>query len=230
MIDDILQPDNDKPTIKKSKNISDTKSRLDSLKQQIAADPIQINTDNLYADPDDFPEGTNTKYIDYDEEKKNFKDVAEQEINNIVKNYVKNEKLLDSHRLKDLKNRDIRKYASLLLLESISQANLIRLQESIDSGDMSKEAFDSVNKAQKEVRDNMTAIDSHLTRCEDYWENYADEYGLENEEDKIVSETTDTSTETQRIILDPSKLNEMIHSQLDKIKQAEIQKNKDDEE
>lgn len=220
MLDDILQPDN-------KNHKTDTKSRLESLKQQIMSDSIKLDTSDLYANPDDFPESTHVKLVDYSEEKENHKQIAEREINNIILTYVKNEKLLNSSRLADLKQRDIRKYSSLLLLEQISESNLIKLQEAIDSGDMSKEAFDSVNKAQKEVRDNILAIEKHLQKCEDYWENYADVYGLENEEDKIISETADTSTETQRIILDPAKLNEMILKQLEAKKNSDIASNED---
>lgn len=208
-LDNILQPAN---MGNNKNNKIDTKKRLESLKEMIQSDPVKLNTDDLVANPLDFPASQMTKYIDYDLQKKNHNEFAEQAISNIIQTYVKDSKLLDSPRLKDLKQTDILKYSRLLLLIQISEGNMLKLQEYIDAGDMSKEMFDSVNKAQQEFRNNMTALDAHLNKCEKYWKDYSELYGLESEEDKIVQESEIKTDDTdKRTIIDMSKLTEHIH-------------------
>lgn len=194
------------------------KSRLKDLKEQLKSDDVQLNTDELYASNDEFPNNhSDEKYIDYVEEGEQHNLFATQVIENIVRTYVKNEKLLDSNRLKDLKQQDILDYANILLLISLAKSNLIKLQESIDSGDMSKEAFDSVNKAAKELRDNMKMKSELLTSCEKYWSNYSEKYGFENEEEKIASESKDTTNEKSTKIVDTNDLIETIRQQQDEM-------------
>ena len=48
----------------------------------------------------------------------------------------------------------------------------MNMKLSQNSGDMMKEMFDSVNKAQQEYRANMTAFDQHIAKCEKYWKEY----------------------------------------------------------
>jgi hypothetical protein len=217
-LDNILQPDNTGDEKKKTKDDS-TKNRLNGLKELLKADPVNLNTGDLLANHADFPASQQAKYIDYVQEKKNHTDFAKQVITNIIETYVKSKKLLDSPRLKDLKQKDIIKYSRLLLLVQISEENLIKLQESIDGGDMSKEMFDSVNKSQKEMRDNMEAEEKHLDKCEKYWSNYASIYGLENSEEKIVQEVeAKDDTTVKRTIIDMSKLSELIQDNLQKEK------------
>lgn len=224
-IDDIFPQDGPSKPAKKTKDDS-TKNRLDGLKEMLKADPIQLNTDSLQANPADFPASQLTKYIDYVQEKKNHTEFALQVITNIIGTYIKSKKLLDSPRLKDLKQKDVIKYSRLLLLVQIAEENLIKLQESIDGGDMSKEMFDSVNKAQKEMRDNMDAEEKHLDKCEQYWSNYALTYGLENSEEKILQESElKDNPDKKTTIVDMSKLAELIQ---DKIKD-EKEKNKSQE-
>ena len=196
------------------------KSKLKDLKEQLESDSVQLNTDELYASQDEFPNNNSEeKYIDYVEENKEHNKFSEQVIDNIVKTYVKNEKLLNSNRLKDLKQQDILDYANILLMISISKSNLIKLQESIDSGDMSKEAFDSVNKAAKELRDNMKMKSDLLSSCEKYWSNYSEKYGFENEEEKIASESTIKDNEKQTKIVDTDKLIETIQKQQEEMRE-----------
>lgn len=203
------------------------KNRLKDLKEQLKSDSIQLNTDNLYASDDEFPTNNvdSEKYIDYTKEQEQHTDFATQTINNIVKTYVKNQKLLDSNRLKDLKQQDILDYSNILLMISISKQNLIKLQESIDGGDMSKEAFDSVNKAAKELRDNMTMKSKLLEKCEKYWDNYSKTYGLENEEEKIASESNKSENTNNTTIINTSNLIEIIKKQEEEIKKNKL-KNK----
>lgn len=240
-IDGLLEPDNlndDKKSEKKSNKIkksstSATQSRLADLKELMKADPVQLDTDNLLPSRNDFPESENIKYIDYDQEKKNHHEFANQAIGNIIKTYIKSENLLDSPRLKDLKQNDVLKYSRLLLMLSISESNMIRLQESIDGGDMSKEMFDSINKAQQEVRSNIKAVDEHLNKCENYWKNYSEMFGFENEEEKIVQETSikdNGEDENKRVIVDMSKLTNIIHERQEQIKKEEEAKKKKEDE
>lgn len=228
-LDDILKPDNINDNQPKNKDKNATKSRLNDLKALLDADPIQLNTDDLDASNADFPGSSMIKFIDYDLEKRNHKEFADQAISNIILTYVKSPKLLDSPRLKDLKKLDVFNYSSLLLTYYISEANLIRVQENIDGGDMSKEMFDSVNKAQQEFRANLSAINTMLEKCEKYWKLYSETYGLENEEEKIIqkSEIKEDNT-VKRTILDMSKLTENIRTIMDSEKEKEKEKNKED--
>lgn len=204
------------------------KSRLKDLKEQLKSDDIQLNTEDLYASPDEFPTSPNNdsdeyaeKYIDYVAEQKKHTEFATQVINNIVTTYVKSPELLNSNRLRDLKQQDILDYSFILLMINIANKNLIKLQELIDSGDMSKEAFDSVTKAAKELRDNMKLKTEHLTKCEKYWDNYSSTYGLGNEEQKIATRVTDKNkeNETKTTIVNPQELIEIIQKQQEQMKQ-----------
>lgn len=230
-IDSILSTENgdeEKSDKKKKAKENSTQNRLEGLKAILIADPLHLDTNNLLANPADFPAPQQTKYIDYMEEKKSHTEFSLQVITNIIENYVKSKQLLDSPRLKDLKQKDVIKYSRLLLLVQISEDNLIKLQESIDGGDMSKEMFDSVNKAQKEMRDNMEAEEKHLDKCEKYWSAYASLYGFENTEEKIVqeSESKDDSVK-KHLIIDMSKLSELIQDNLQKEKDINTQRDKD---
>jgi hypothetical protein len=220
-IDDILKPDNLNNSKKSA--LDTTKSKLANLKELIKSDPVQLNTNDLFPKIGDFPDNSNSiKYIDYIDEMKNHKEFAEQSVNNIVLTYVKSLSLLDSPRLKDLKQNDILKYSRILLMLSISESNLLRLQESIDGGDMSKEMFDSVNKAQQELRANMKVLDEHLNKCESYWKIYAELYGFENEEEKIVKQTEEKIDDAdKRVIVDMSKLTDLIHAKQEQLKKEE---------
>lgn len=212
------------------------KSRLKDLKEQMKSDDIQLNTEDLYASPDEFPTSSNNdsdehieKYIDYVAEQEEHTKFATQVINNIVTTYVKSPELLNSNRLRDLKQQDILDYSFILLMINIANKNLIKLQESIDSGDMSKEAFDSVTKAAKELRDNMKLKTEHLTKCEKYWDNYSSTYGLGNEEQKIATKVTDKNkeNETKTSIVNPLELIETIQKQQEQMKQN-LKDNKQD--
>lgn len=208
--------------------VNNTKSRLNDLKEQLKADPVQLDTSDITADISAFPDANQTiKYIDYDDEKKNHKEFAEQSITNIITTYVKSEKLLNSPRLKDLKQTDIIKYSRLLLMVEIAESNLIKLQESIDGGDMSKDMFMSVKQASMELRDCMNSIEKHLDKCEKYWSNYSIAFGLSNDEEKIIAESSEKSTDDKRTILNISELTNNIHDILAKQKEKEKQNNKE---
>lgn len=213
----------------------DYKNRLRDLKEQLNSSDLQLNTDDLYASNDEFPNNNDHKnddefkYIDYLKEQKSHTEFATQVINNIVTTYIKNTELLNSSRLKDLKQQDILDYSYTLLMINIANKNLIKLQESIDSGDMSKEAFDSVQKAAKEMRENIKLKSEHLSKCEKYWDNYSKNYGLGNEEEKIVTEDSDKKNKDkeQVKIIDPVALIETIKKQQEDMKEA-LKKNKKD--
>jgi len=192
------------------KQLSDLKAMLDSGKQ--------LDTSDLIADNDLFNDRKNKddnnddqpvqKYIDYDSVKLELNSESTRIITNIIHNYIKNKKLLSSNRLKDLKMNDIKKLTRILLLIYISENNLIRLQEFIDMGDISKETFDSVNKVQNELRANMKMKDEHLKHCEEYWEYFADVYGLKSLEEEVMSSNEDK--EESKTIIDISSLNKII--------------------
>lgn len=201
----------------------DYKNRLRDLKEQLQSDELQLNTEELYASPDEFPNNDDVdteKYIDYTKKQEEHLIFATQVIDNIVNTYVKSKALLNSNRLKDLKQQDILDYSFILLMINIANKNLIKLQESIDSGDMSKEAFDSVQKAAKELRDNMKMKSDHLSKCEKYWDNYSSNYGLGNEEQKIATEVSkeNSKNEVKTTIINQSDLIETIQKQQEEMK------------
>lgn len=149
---------------------------------------------------------------------------ATQAINSIIQTYIKSDSLLNSPRLKGLKETHIMKYGKLLLMLENTESNLIKLQENIDGGDMSKEMFDNVRNYQIEMRANLKEIDIHLDKCDQYWDNYAEMYGFENQEDKIIQETEKPADTNQKQIIDMSDLTNMIRNQLQE------QKNKESED
>lgn len=219
-LDTLLQPEDDK--VKRPKDES-TKNRLNNLKELLKGDPLQLDTNALQANPDDFPVSQQASYVDYTDEKTKHLEFATQVITNIIETYIKFEL---SPRLKDMKQKDIIKYSKLLLLASISESNLIKLQESVDGGDMSKDMFDSVNKAQSEMRENMATEEKHLDKCEKYWKDYGETYGIVNAEEKIVQEQEVKDDGAKKhIIIDMSKLSETIQTHLQKEK--EKNKNQD---
>lgn len=209
---------------KKQTQKEKTKSLLNDLKEQLMADPVNINISELTPVADDFPKPINENYINYNDIKKNYKTFANQVIDNIVNTYIHSEKLLNSPRLKDLKQDDKSKFVRILLMLDIAENNMIKLQEFIDGGDMSKEMFDSVNKAQQELRANMKAKDGHLKQCEIYWKNYAELFGLENEEEKIVQEASNKDEDKKRIIVDMSNLTNLINDTMNEKKKTDIEK------
>jgi hypothetical protein len=221
-IDDLLGHDDsqDNNRINKSKN--PTKDRLQSLKELLDSDPIKLNTDNLLLNPADMPQSQNIKVIDYvGEEKPRHKIDASRIITNIVKNYIKSPKLLESPRLLDLVDRQVDKYARLLLLTDIAERNFLTLQEAIDSGDMSTEVFDTNMRAQDTLSKHETNSEKHLAMCENYWANYAEQYGMENEETKIVQETEVKTDEQKRMIMSATEI-------IDRIRGTVAQRAEDD--
>jgi hypothetical protein len=217
-IDEILKPE-ESGDGQRPKKADETKRRLSNLKEMLSADPVQLNTELLNASGGDFPVSMQAKYIDYVDERKSHNQFAEQVITNIIDTYIKIEL---SPRMKDLKQKDIIKYARLLLIVQIAEENLIKIQESIDGGDLSKDMFDSVNKAQDTLRNNMEAEEKHLDKCEKYWATYSANYGLENEEEKVIQESgIKDDVGPKHIIMDMTKLTEAIQENMRKEREKE---------
>lgn len=208
-IDDILGPEDNTPKENKTKN--PTKERLKSLKEMLDSDPIKLDTDNMLLDPNMMPQSQNIKVIDYQgEEKIKHRVYAERIITNIVKTYIKSPKLLQSPRLIDLVDLQVIEYARLLLMTDIAERNMITLQEAIDSGDMSTEVFDSNMRAQQTLSSHETKSKKLIADCERYWTTYAEQYGMENEETKIVQETEVKTDEKNRMIMNATDIIERI--------------------
>ncbi len=208
-IDEVLGPE-ETGSDESQKKKNPTKERLQSLKEMLDSDPVKINTDNLLLNPLDMPASQNIKVIDYTDEKTKHHEYASRVITNIVKTFIKSPKLLESPRLIDLVDQQIVKYARLLLLTDMSERNLITLQEAIDSGDMSTEVFETNMRAQASVSTHESNCDKHISMCEKYWATYADQYGMENEETKIVQETEVKTDEKNRMILNATDIIERI--------------------
>lgn len=213
-IEEILGPDEESGNDEsQNKKTNPTKERLQSLKEMLDSDPVKINTDNLMLNPADMPQSQNIKVIDYQgEEKTRIREYAQRIITNIVKTYIKSPKLLGSPRLIDLVDQQVTKYARLLLLTEMAERNLITLQEAIDSGDMSTEVFETNMRAQTSLSTHESNCEKHIGMCEKYWATYADQYGMENEETKIVQETEVKTDEKNRMILNATDIIERIRN------------------
>lgn len=218
--------DKNQNTDEGSKPKNPTKQRLQSLKDMLDSDPVKINTDNMLLNPDIMPQSQNIKVVDYVDEKIRHREYAQRIITNIVKNYVKSPKLLQSPRLIDLVDMQVDKYARLLLMIDTSERNFITLQEAIDSGDMSTEVFETNMRAQQTVSQHETKAEKLITDCEKYWNAYADQYGMENEETKIVQETEVKTDEKNRMIMNATDIIERIRLTNQPIQQ-EIQQEPD---
>lgn len=205
-----------------------TKQRLQSLKDMLDSDPVKINTDNMLLHPDIMPQSQNIKLVDYVDEKTKHRQYAERIVTNIVKNYIKSPKLLASPRLIDLVDQQVTKYARLLLLVDIAERNLITLQEALDGGDMSTEVFETNMRAQTSLSTHETNCEKHISMCEKYWAAYSDQYGMENEETKIVQETEVKTDEKNRMILNATDIIERIRmtNQPEQIIQQETESDK----
>lgn len=225
-IDEVLGPE-ETGSDESQKKKNPTKERLQSLKEMLDSDPVKINTDNLLLNPLDMPASQNIKVIDYIDEKVKHHEYASRVITNIVKTFIKSPKLLESPRLIDLVDQQIVKYARLLLLTDMSERNLITLQEAIDSGDMSTEVFETNMRAQSSVSTHESNCDKHITMCEKYWATYADQYGMENEETKIVQETEVKTDEKNRMILNATDIIERIRNTNQPQKYAPEEEKKD---
>ena len=196
-----------------------TKAKLDSLKAQLLSSTVDFDPKNHIANTDDFPSSQNIKVVDYNQKKIEYKEKATKVLTNIIINYIKDKNLLLSPRLADLKEQHIEKLAEWYLLVNIAESNVIMIQESIDGGDMGKDQLSAVNSAQKEMRDNINGRDKHIEKCEDYWENYSNVYGLENQEEKMILETGEKIDDNKKtIITNQTEINNMIQDRLNQIK------------
>ncbi len=205
-----------------------TKAKLASLKAQLIADPLNFNAQSYIADTTDFPPSQQIKLIDYVGVKKvEYKELATKVINNIILNYVKDDKLLTSPRLADVRDLHILKLAETYLLVGMSENNMILLQEVIDGGDLGKDIFQLIHQAQTKNLENINARDEHIEKCEKYWENYSSIYGLENQEEKIIMATEEKNEDKDKklTITTHSDLNNAIQYRLEQLK-----KEKDEQE
>lgn len=199
-------------------------NKLNSLKAQIMGSSVsfepsvfEANTSELSNSFEDIEPPVN-----YNEKKNEFNKIAEEEITSIIEIYVKEQKLLNSARIRSKKNNYIRKYTMLLLIIDMYEMNLISIQEGIDTGDRSKDMYDLINKTGAEISKRTLEIDKLLNDCEDFFENYSERFGIESEEEKIVSETTSLDdSEDDVTITTMANIVDMINTQIE-----EIEKNK----
>lgn len=215
-IDGILDPKNAK------KDKENTEARLNSLKELLKSDNTEFNSNNHMIKNDDLPPSQNIQYIDYSEKNKEHLNIATDIITGFITNYVKSEELLNSIKLKSIKNQHIEKLANLQLLVENVKRNLIMIQEAIDGGDMSIEMFKLSIDQTRELGSRIEAVSKHIETCDLYWEKYASTFGLENKEEKIIREKEiATDSEEKPIVIDPNILNDMIDK---RIKDVEDQK------
>lgn len=184
-----------------SKDKDDTQSRLDSLRSQLISSPVDFDSTQYEMDSSQLPNvdfDDLEKPIDYrGEVKPTFEGEATDEIMSIISVYIKDDKLLQSARLRTKAKNYIRKYTKLLLILDMYENNLITLQESIDMGDRSKDQYDLVNKTGGEIAKRLEEIDKMLIDCEEFFEEYMERYGMTSEEDAIISESIDDSTDNE---------------------------------
>lgn len=202
-----------------NKNPSATKTKLDDLKALLQADPVTIDTASMMADTDKLPQSLNLKVVDYEVEKQLHHAYAVDNIDSIILNYIQTEKVLEGEKLKNVRQQHITKLSELQFLVKNSERNMILLQEAIDGGDMSKEMFDTLRSFQVEMRHNIEARSKHMDKCELYWEDYAEKYGLGSAEEKTIMETEVKTDETSKhTITDMKSLNDMIQQKMDDAK------------
>ena len=208
-----------------NKNSSATKTKLDDLKALLQADPIKIDIDSMTPDMDKFPVSQNMRVVDHAANKILYEAYATDNIDSIILNYITSEKVLNGDKLKNVRRQHITKLAELQFLVKNSENNTITLQEAIDGGDLSKELFDTVKSFMAEMRANIEARSKHLDKCEMYWEVYAERYGLENAEEKVIQETEVKPTEEKKhIVTDMKSMNDAIQAKMDDIKKQASEK------
>jgi hypothetical protein len=194
-----------------NKSTDQTKQKLQSLRDLLQADPVKLDTDDMLADVSTLPVSQNVKVIDYEEEDKKTIQDATDVIDSIILNYIKSEKVLNGYKLKSIRKQHIDTLADFMFLKKNARRNLITMQEAIDSGDMSKDAFSIVRDYQNEVQKYSDSIAKHMDKCENYWNDYADKYGLENEEEKNIQESEVKPDEGKKTtVTDMKALNNVI--------------------
>lgn len=203
-IDGILDPINNQ-----SKKDTD---RMESLRSLLKADPIKFPVQNHIALETDFPPSQHIKSIDHTEEKLGHTQYATIAVEGFIDNYIKDKKLLTSSRLQKMKQKHIEDIAELQYIVKNTERNLISIQESIDAGDVSIEMFKLSREISSDLRASIKDRSIFYDKCELYWQEYADRYGLTSEEEDIIK-AGDTS-ESKTMILDQSALNAAIEKQL----------------
>lgn len=209
------------------KDKNKNRDRLNSLKSQLMSDQVEFNTDLFQMDTSELPNNFDDieKPIDYTDKKKELNLEATEEIVSIIDVYIKSEKLLKSARLNAKKRNYVRKYTMLLMVLDLYEANLITIQESIDIGDRSKEQFDLVNKTGAEISKILKDIDNLLIECEDFYEEYSSSFGMESEEEKIISSDTSVVVDDDTVIMTMTDIANAVHEQMKIQKDIERKEN-----
>jgi hypothetical protein len=228
-LDNIFDPENLKPKQKKDDKEM-TEKRLNSLRELLKSDNTDFNADNHMIKNSDLPASENIAYIDYAQKEIEYNIAASEIINGFITNYVKSDELLNSVKLKSIRNQHIEKLANLQLLVGNIKRNLIMIQEAIDGGDMSIEMFKLSIDQTRELGSRIEAISKHIESCDTYWEKYASTFGLENKEEKIIREKEISSDDSSKtIVIDTTALNTLIDQKIkesdDKKREAEEKKN-----
>lgn len=210
-----MSTDNDK-----QKNLD----RLNNLKSQLISDNVNFSSSLYDTDLSDLPNTFEDieQPVDYNEVKNDIFKEIDEEITSIIDMYIKDEKLLNSARLKSKKKNYIRKYTRLILVLQLHENNLITIQEGIDVGDKSKEQFDLINKTGSEIAKILNEIDKLLVDCENFFEMYTQNYGIETEEEKIVTETSSNDDSEDNVtVMTMVDLVDVIQNQMTIVKENE---------
>lgn len=210
-----MSTDNDK-----QKNLD----RLNNLKSQLISDNVNFSSSLYDTDLSDLPNTFEDieQPVDYNEVKNDIFKEIDEEITSIIDMYIKDEKLLNSARLKSKKKNYIRKYTRLILVLQLHENNLITIQEGIDVGDKSKEQFDLINKTGSEIAKILNEIDKLLVDCENFFEMYTQNYGIETEEEKIVTETSSNDDSEDNVtVMSMVDLVDVIQNQMTIVKENE---------
>lgn len=215
---------------KKKKLKKKNQSKLDSLRAQIISDPVFFDSAEHELDSDELP---STDFddieppIDWIGVKKELRNIAEEEIISIIEMYIDNPKLLESARLKSKMNNYIRKYTKLLYILEMYDNNLVTIQESIDTGDRSKDQFELVNKTGAEISKRLAEIDKMMQECEEFFENYSERYGIESQEEKIVAENVTVNDEDATTVLKMADIADAVNEQI-RLMQGDEDEDEDD--
>jgi len=204
-IDGILDPKN--TTFEKDHE------RREALRSLLQSDPIKFPITDHLANPDDFPSSIGAKSVDHIEEKLGHTSYATIVVEGFIDNYIKDPKLLNSPKLLKMKQKHIEDIAELQFIVKNTERNLISVQESIDAGDVSIEMFKLSREISADLRASIKDRSIFYDKSEQYWQEYADRYGLTSNEEEIIKQS-DANQESKTIILDQSILNKTIERQL----------------
>jgi hypothetical protein len=155
---------------------------LEDLLKQL--DSTSFKAADYMINKNELPKFEPTK--DYEQEiEVDYNEVCIKIVNNIASNYIMSDALLSTEKNIDMKNDQAKKLAEVQFLISMVKTNLIRVQEALDSGDISPDLFRINLSYIKEMRESMNERSNHIKTIEKYWSDRSDMLGIETTQEDI---------------------------------------------